>query len=164
MNYTNKLRFKHHSLTKLALLLVIFTLFFSNLSAQNGGETPDTIKVKKPVQEEVIERTNEPEIFVVVEDMPEFPGGVDSMMKFIARNMNYPTKAIENKIEGRVHIQFIIDETGNLIDAKVLRGIGWGCDEEAIRVVNSMPKWTPGTQRNKPVKVRFVLPIRFILQ
>jgi len=114
-------------------------------------------------QVEVVEQTREQEVFMVVEDMPEFPGGEAKMFKYIADNVDYPPLARENNIQGRVTVQFVVDENGKIIDAKVLKGIGWGCDEAALRVVNSMPRWKPGKQRNKAVRVRFVIPIRFVL-
>jgi protein TonB len=114
-------------------------------------------------QVEVVEQTKEPEIFMVVEDPPAFPGGEAAMMKYISDNLEYPPMARENNIQGRVVIQFVVDENGKIIDARVVKGIGWGCDEAALKVVNSMPRWKPGKQRNKAVRVRYVLPIRFVL-
>lgn len=114
-------------------------------------------------QVEVVEQTKEQEVFMVVEDMPEFPGGEAKMFKYIAENVEYPPLARENNIQGRVTVQFVVDENGKIIDVKVLKGIGWGCDEAALKVVNSMPRWKPGKQRNKAVRVRFVIPIRFVL-
>lgn len=114
-------------------------------------------------QVDVVEQTKEQEVFMVVEDMPEFPGGEAKMFKYIAENVEYPPLARENNIQGRVTVQFVVDENGKIIDAKILKGIGWGCDEAALKVVNSMPRWKPGKQRNKAVRVRFVIPIRFVL-
>ena len=102
--------------------------------------------------------------FVVVETLPEFPGGEAAMMRFIAKNIKYPALAIENNITGTVYVQFIIDENGDVKNATVIKGIGWGCDEEALRVINAMPKWTPGSQKGKNVKVTYLLPIRFHLE
>jgi periplasmic protein TonB len=99
----------------------------------------------------------------VVEEMPLFPGGEQALLKYIARNIEYPTIAREKGVEGKVYVSFVIDEAGNVIDTKILRGIGSGCDEEAIRVVNSMPKWTPGKQDGKNVRVHYNLPINFHL-
>lgn len=103
-------------------------------------------------------------IFVVVEKSPEFPGGDDSLYAFIGRNIKYPEAAKKNKIEGRVFVTFVIEKDGQVSSAKILRDIGGGCGEEALRVVNSMPKWKPGTQRGNPVRVQFNLPIMFQLQ
>jgi protein TonB len=110
------------------------------------------------------EEVSEQEIFTVVESMPEFPGGQAKMMEFIARNIKYPPMARESGIQGRVFVNFVVEPNGSVSNVKVLRGIGGGCDEEAIRVVESMPRWTPGRQRGKAVRVSFNLPVRFTLQ
>ena len=103
-------------------------------------------------------------VFVVVEKSPEFPGGNDSLYAFIGRNIKYPEMAKKNKIEGRVFVTFVVEKDGQVSSAKILRDIGGGCGEEAIRMVNIMPKWKPGTQRGNPVRVQFNLPIMFQLQ
>ena len=103
-------------------------------------------------------------IFVVVENNPEFPGGSDSLYAYIARNIRYPEAAKKEKIEGRVFVTFVIEKDGQVSSAKILRDIGGGCGEEAIRVVKSMPKWKPGTQNGQPVRVQFNLPVSFQLQ
>jgi periplasmic protein TonB len=110
------------------------------------------------------EEISETEIFTVVESMPEFPGGAAKMMEFIAKNIKYPPMARESGIQGRVFVNFVVEPDGKVSNVKVLRGIGGGCDEEAIRVVETMPKWTPGRQRGKAVRVSFNLPVRFTLQ
>ena len=102
-------------------------------------------------------------IFVVAENAPEFPGGSDSLYAYIARNIKYPETAKKEKIEGRVFVTFVIEKDGQVSSAKILRDIGGGCGEEAIRVVKSMPKWKPGTQRGNPVRVQFNLPVSFML-
>jgi len=112
-------------------------------------------------EEEVIE---EAEIFTVVESMPEFPGGPAKMMEYIAKNIKYPAMARESGIQGRVFVNFVVEPNGSVSNVKILRGIGGGCDEEAVRVVEAMPKWTPGRQRGKAVRVSFNLPVRFTLQ
>lgn len=103
-------------------------------------------------------------IFFVVEVQPEFPGGLDSMYAFIQKNLIYPEKAKAEGIEGRVFITFTIEKDGSVSNVKILRGIGGGCDEAAKEVVEKMPKWKPGTQRGKPVRVQFNLPIKFELE
>ena len=103
-------------------------------------------------------------VFVVVEKSPEFPGGNDSLYAFIGRNIKYPEMAKKNKIEGRVFVTFVVEKDGQVSSAKILRDIGGGCGEEALRVVNSMPKWKPGTQRGNPVRVQFNLPVMFKLK
>jgi len=114
--------------------------------------------------EEDEEEVEEQQIFQVVENMPEFPGGRAALMKYLATNIKYPPYAKEAGIQGRVFINFVVETNGNITNVKVLRGIGGGCDEEAIRVVKGMPKWSPGMQRGKPVRVSFNLPVKFTLQ
>lgn len=121
------------------------------------------IEVYVPPTREV-EEIVEQEIFTVVESMPEFPGGAGKMLEFIGKNVKYPPMARESGIQGRVFVNFVVEPDGSVSNVKVLRGIGGGCDEEAIRVVESMPKWTPGRQRGKAVRVSFNLPVRFTLQ
>ncbi len=112
-------------------------------------------------EEEEIEETH---IFLVVENMPEFPGGESSMYKFIGNNIEYPRMAKESGISGRVFVTFVVERNGSVTDVQVLRGIGGGCDEEAVRVIKMMPKWNPGKQRGKPVRVQYRMPIKFTLQ
>ena len=107
------------------------------------------------------ENTGESEIFQVVEDMPSFPGG--NVSKWIAKNVKYPVLAMENGIQGKVFIQFVIERDGSITDVKVARGVDASLDKEAVRVVQSMPKWKPGKQRGKPVRVAYTLPINFQL-
>ncbi|MBP7496945.1 MAG: TonB family protein [Bacteroidales bacterium] len=97
------------------------------------------------------------------EEMPQYPGGTEEMIKFIKNNLHYPEAAIKQKIEGKVYVKFVVDVTGELKDIKVKKGIGGGCDEEAVRVIKIMPKWKPGKQFGKIVAVNLVLPISFNL-
>lgn len=114
--------------------------------------------------EEYEEEVAEEEIFTIVEEMPSFPGGEAKLFEYLGKNIKYPQIAKEAGISGIVYVTFVVDSNGNITDVQVLRGIGGGCDEEAMRVVKNMPKWTPGKQRGKPVKVRYNLPIRFSLK
>ena len=123
------------------------------------AQTPDSLRM------DTIEKAEEKEeIFGIVETMPMFRGGEQKLMEFIGNNVVYPKEAIEAGIEGRVFVEFYIEKDGTVCDAKVLRGIGYGCDEEALRVIGLMPKWSPGKQRGKAVRVRYTLPINFKLQ
>jgi protein TonB len=122
------------------------------------GESP---AVAVPAEDRI---GGESEIFVVVEEMPSFPGGDQALLRFLSDNLRYPSLALESRIQGLVVVQFIIDEKGQISAPSILRGIGGGCDEEAIRVVQLMPAWKPGKQRNRPVKVRYNLPVRFQLK
>ncbi len=105
-----------------------------------------------------------PKIFTYVEQMPEFPGGADALNAFLAKNLRYPDVARENNIQGRVNVKFVVNEEGDISEVTVQKGIGGGCDEEAKRVVLKMPKWKPGKQNGKAVKVYYSLPVRFTLQ
>ena len=112
------------------------------------------------VQEEAIE---EDVIFTVVEDQPSFPGGEEARLRFLRDNLRYPQIAREAGIQGTVFVTFVVERDGSVTDVRVIRGIGGGCDEEALRVVRAMPRWEPGRQRGQPVRVQFNMPIRFML-
>ena len=99
-----------------------------------------------------------------IEVMPEFPGGMDAMMKYLSENIKYPEQAKEKNTQGRVLVTFIVEKNGSISDVKVVKGIGNGCDEEAVRVISAMPKWKPGMQNGKKVRVSFAIPISFKLQ
>jgi protein TonB len=103
-------------------------------------------------------------VFFIVEKMPEFPGGDLALRKYIAANIHYPKDAQENGVQGKVYVNFIVTKTGAVGGAKIARGISPSLDAEALRVVNNLPKWTPGTQRGEPVNVQFTVPINFVLQ
>ena len=103
------------------------------------------------------------EVFVVVEEQAEFPGGLDSMYAYIQKNLVYPEKAKAEGIEGRVFVQFVIEKDGSISNILVKRAIGGGCEEAAVEIIKNMPKWKPGKQRGKPVRFQFTLPIKFEL-
>jgi protein TonB len=105
----------------------------------------------------------EPEPMVFPEQQAAFPGGETARMDFIQRYIKYPQKARELGIQGTVYLTFVVEKDGSVTDVRILRGIGGGCDEEAIRVIHMMPKWNPGLQINKPVRVQFNMPIKFTL-
>ena len=111
-------------------------------------------------EEEVVEQ----EVFTIVEQMPSFPGGDQKMYEYLGKNIKYPQVARETGIQGRVFVNFVVEPDGSVSNVKVLRGIGGGCDEEAMRVVKGMPKWAPGKQRGKAVRVSYTLPVVFKLQ
>ena len=110
------------------------------------------------------ETVQDDQIFEFLEEMPEFPGGETEMMKFLSKNVVYPTIASENGIQGRVMVGFVVERDGSVSDVKVLRGVDPSLDKEAIRVVKSMPKWKPGMQTGKPVRCRFTIPVNFRLR
>ncbi|MGF7140866.1 energy transducer TonB [Roseimarinus sediminis] len=110
------------------------------------------------------ESEEESEVFVIVEDMPEFPGGELALRKWIASNVDYPVIAAENGIQGKVYVQFVVDKDGSVTNARIARGVDPSLDQEALRVVNNLPRWKPGKQRGKPVRVSYTVPINFQLQ
>ena len=111
------------------------------------------------------EEPEEQTIFEVVEQMPEFPnGGMAGLMQYLSKNIKYPTIAQENGTQGRVTVQFMVNKDGSIVDAKVLRGVDPYLDKEAVRVIMGMPKWKPGMQRGKPVRVKYTVPVMFRLQ
>ncbi len=131
-----------------------------NSEADDKTEVQEYVPVQRAKEEEVVEA----EVFTVVESMPDFPGGDAARMKFLVENIKYPQMARESSIQGTVYVTFVVEPSGAVTGVKVLRGIGGGCDEEAMRVVKAMPKWKPGQQRGKPVRVQFNMPIKFTLQ
>lgn len=123
-----------------------------------------TDDVAAPIAKENAKITeDEDKIFQVVEQMPQFPGGEKEMWKFIAENLKYPGRALEASVKGKVIVNFVVGRDGKITQIKVVRGIGSGCDEEAIRVLQKMPPWTPGLMGGKPVPVYFSFPINFRL-
>ncbi|WP_276373423.1 energy transducer TonB [Chryseolinea sp. H1M3-3] len=131
-----------------------------------GAETMEgngDIVFDEPVEEVLKEKGDEDVIFTIVEQQAEFPGGFEAMVKFLAKNMKYPAAARRMGVEGSVFVSFVIDREGNISDPQVIKGISAECDKEAIRVVQLMPPWKPGKQNGKPVRCRFVLPIKFKL-
>ena len=110
-----------------------------------------------------IEEESDDDFFMVVENMPEFPGGDVGLMKYIQNNVKYPPIAKEYNITGKVYIQFIVDKTGSVTNVKVVRGVDKNLDAEAVRVVKSLPKYKPGKQRGQNVRVMFTIPINFTL-
>jgi protein TonB len=133
-------------------------------SIQASEETGQAVEVKyvQTVVEE--EEPEEQEIFQVVEEMPEFPGGMAECMKFLGKNIKYPTISQENGVSGKVIVQFVVNKDGSVVDPVVVRSVDPYLDKEALRVINTMPKWKPGKQRGKPVRVRYTVPVTFRLQ
>ena len=116
-----------------------------------------------PIFEEPLP-VEEPEvIFDIVETQPEPIGGLSAFYQHVAKQMKYPNQARRMGVEGKVYVQFVIDKIGKLTDVHAIKGIGAGCDEEAVRVIKNAPDWSPGKQRGRPVKVRMILPITFKL-
>ncbi len=163
-----------------ALLVLMLILTFPSYSSEevmNPAEsavlariseytTPEPVIQDKPKQKtqvkyEPVKAVNG--VYSVVEKMPSYPGGDDARVQFMVGNIKYPETAVKNKVMGTVYVTFVIKADGSISDVKVLRGIGSGCDEEAVRVIKLMPKWNPGMEKGKPVDVQFNLPIKFTL-
>lgn len=131
---------------------------------QSSEENNQAVEIKyvAPVVEE--EEPEEAEIFMVVEEMPEFPGGMAECLKFLGENIKYPTIAQENGVQGRVIVQFVVNQDGSIVDPVVVRSVDPYLDKEALRVIKTMPKWKPGKQRGKAVRVKYTVPVTFKLQ
>ena len=141
---------------------------------EDDAEIEETTIVSAEDQAEFVEITDdvpivveepekEEEIFQVVENQPEFPGGMAELMKYLQKNIKYPTICQEQGIQGRVIVQFVVNSDGSIVDPQVVKPVNPYLDKEALRVVSSMPKWKPGEQRGKKVRVRFTLPVTFRL-
>ena len=112
---------------------------------------------------EVEPEPEEEEIFMVVEESPEFPGGYEAYMQYLKKNIKYPAICRENNIQGRVIVSFVVNKDGKIVDAEVVKGVNPSLDKEALRVISTMPNWKPGKQRGKPVRVKYSSPVNFRL-
>ncbi|MEM9390528.1 MAG: energy transducer TonB [Bacteroidota bacterium] len=135
--------------------------FDVEITQESVVETVDTegMDLGDVMEEEVAD-----EIFDIVEFQPQPQGGLQAFMAYVSENINYPNQALRTKVQGKVFVQFVVNKDGTLGDFKVVKGIGAGCDEEAIRVLKNAPKWIPGKQRGKPVRVRMMVPVFFMLR
>lgn len=131
---------------------------FENVT--DGSLLTNTVEIKQELPEEEEEQP----IFKVVEQQASFPGGPTKLYEYLAKNIKYPQQARETGTQGKVYLTFVVERDGSITDIKILRDIGSGCGEEAIRVVKSMPKWQPAKQRGKVVRQQFNLPVNFSLQ
>ena len=135
----------------------------------NSEGSTDLNNFREHINEVVVEPPAEPEakpepIFMSVEQMPQFPGGDEALLKYLSSHINYPPMAAENNIQGRVVVQFVVDKTGRVGEVKLIRGVDKNLDNEAVRVCKSLPKFTPGRQNGQPVSVWYTLPVTFKLQ
>lgn len=127
------------------------------------SQSSESASQKAPQHNTTSEPQNTEEVFMVVENMPEFPGGLNACLKFLADHVAYPKEAAEKKIQGRVIVQFVVMKDGSIANARVIRSVDPLLDAEALRVIGLMPKWKPGTQRGQAVNVKFTMPITFRL-
>ena len=143
-------------------IIFIITKEYAKEYAKSDERKKDYVVVVKSKDKE--EEAKDDKVFNVVEQLPEFPGGMGEMMKFLSMNVKYPESAKEAGRQGRVIVQFVVEKDGSISSAKILKSVSPELDAEALRVVNVMPKWTPGMQKGQPARVRFTLPIAFRLQ
>ena len=140
-------------------LLTILAFSAFTCSIQFANAQTDTV----PTQIEEEEATEE-NCFIFVEPMPEFPGGQAALFKFLSENVKYPKEAVKKGIQGRVICQFVVEADGSISNVEVVRSGGHHLlDQEAVRVISIMPKWKPGTQRGKPIRVKYTIPVNFRL-
>jgi protein TonB len=130
--------------------------------SEANDKTAITAVMQAPTAKE--EEAEDAPVFFIVEEMPDFPGGQLALRKFIAQAIKYPVIAQENGIQGKVFVNFVVNKDGSVTGAKIARGVDPSLDKEALRVVNSLPKWKPGKQGGKPVRVSYTVPINFVLQ
>ena len=145
------------SVIKVLLTLPVFALLIL-LNTQCDNTKPNEEKKSVPATEV---ETIQDSIHRVTEVMPQYPGGPNEMMRYIQENIKYPQSAKDNKIEGRVYVSFVVEKDGSITNAAVMRGIDKECDAEALRVVSSMPKWTPGQHKGENVRTQFTIPIYY---
>lgn len=160
-------RLKFLLVVPVAAILILCFAFSANKKVFSSNNT-EAITIAdtdlSPVLDQDLKTTeNQKEVFMVVEKMPEFNGGSKALMEYLKANINYPEAARKDGIQGSVYVTYVVETDGSISDIRIRRGIGGGCDEEAMRVVSAMPNWVAGTQRGKAVRVQFNLPIRFVL-
>lgn len=134
-----------------------------NDTGAENVEGDGNVVFEEPVTEVVDDGINENQVYLAVEQSPQFEGGLQAMYKFMSKNTKYPAKARRMGIEGTVFVEFIVDAKGLISDVKVIKGIDSDCDKEAVRVMQMMPAWQPGKQNGRAVKVKYVLPFKFRL-
>ena len=129
----------------------------------SADDQAEFVEIKDDVPIVVEEPEEEEQIFQVVEERPQFPGGDAELMKYLQKNIKYPSICQEQGIQGRVIVQFVVNTDGSIVDAQVIKPVNPYLDKEALRVISTMPKWIPGKQRGKAVRVRFTVPVTFRL-
>lgn len=162
----------------LALTMMLAISFSPDMLAQTEEKVPPPPPKKTATEEKAIQSDQEPKsievveikgeedkppIFTVVEDMPSFPGGKKALYAYLGDNIKYPDVAKKEGIQGTVYVTYVIEKDGSISHAKVLRGVHESLDKEAVRVIKTMPKWEPGKQRGKAVRVQYTLPIKYTL-
>jgi len=133
-----------------------------NLDVAVTEENSDTLS-EKDEQPPINPNENDPELLTIVEQLPQYPGGMSQFVKWLTETLVYPDQAMKRKIQGKVVISFIVEKDGSISNAKVVKSVEPSLDEEALRVVSAMPKWVPGKQCGEPVRVKYTLPVTFRL-
>ncbi len=155
------------------LLFVSFFIANTSVFAQNDNnkktiqEVPEIVELNdntEALPSPPQETPSDDKVFTAVEKRPEFPGGEKALMLYLLKNIKYPQEALEKGFEGKVFVQFIVEKDGSVSNAKIIRGVGSGLNEEAIRIVKTMPKWNPGMQNGRNVRCMYNLPIVFKLK
>jgi TonB family protein len=147
---------QNNEVVRVALRLPIFFKTGYSSTSKSGYSPKESSKS--------VDHINAEGIYTLVKQMPEFPGGVNALMQYLGSNINYPEQAKKDSIQGKVYVQFIVEKDGKINEVKVLRGIGGGCDEEAVRVIRNMPAWNPGLNEDgEAVRVSFNIPIKYTL-
>ena len=167
MNTTSRQSLKKLVIKLFVLLLIVGVVFFiqsCDFQHQSAEETATAVLDEvEEITEEITASYEDEPILSIVDEQPQYPGGDAALMQFLQSNLRYPSEARESGIQGNVFVTFVVEPDGSITDVRILRGVGGGLDEEAIRVVNAMPTWIPGKQSGDEVRVQFNLPIRFVL-
>ena len=140
---------------------ILYIVTFLGLSTAVYAQQTDTTEKLDYAPVDVGKPPSGDTVLSLVEQLPEFPGGTDGLLRYLSQNLKYPAEARKKDIEGRVLVKFVVCKDGTLCDEEVVKGIGGGCEQEVIRVVKAMPKWKPGRQGGEPVKVYYTLPVTF---
>jgi protein TonB len=154
---------------KPVIIAIIFAFIFStakaqqNLPPKNPKDPDSTIVINMPVGTNTQASLDTSKVYGFVEQEPTFPGGPKKWLEYIKANLKYPEAAKADHAEGRVFVTFVVERDGSVTNPKILRGIGNGCDEEAQRLLKNSPKWNPGMQNGKTVRVQYIVPIDFKL-
>ena len=151
----------HYITNLLASIVIVMAFMFGGSSCLYAQDYEKVKEEETPKTDN--KETDEEEIFQVVEEMPEFPGGMEKLLEYLGKNIKYPSIAMAQGIQGRVLIEFVVNKDGSIVEPKAIRSLHPKCDEEAIRVIKTMPKWKPGKQKGKPVRVKFTVPVTFLL-
>lgn len=145
------------------LIAAVITLSTLSSQAQSTQTKVTTVVVAEPENQSAKANGEGNEIYTAVEHSAQFPGGIKKFYEYLANNIKYPADARKNNVQGKVFLTFVVEKDGSLSDIKVMRGIGSGCDEEALRVIKASPKWVPGTQNGRTVRQQYTAPIGFSL-